>query len=133
MATNKHSTEAGEEKASAGPAAEAAAVQPPDSPQKQRTVLDVIRSRQFLFGLAGWYAVNGILWWLASDPTLVCATFPLNLMLLLGLALGKTTKMAALGMLTAIALNAAIALTLQLAFNATCFVPFFIRGQELQF
>ena len=91
----------------------------------------------FAAGLLGWYLVNGLIWlmmlrspfypgWLDTYgfPNLIL--LPLNLIILVVLAIIKRTRMIAFGILAALALNIVISLVIGLQGNAWCFVPFFI-------
>ena len=87
----------------------------------------------FVGGLLGWYAVNWASWGLVGGfstgeniiGNLIC--LPVNLLVLLILAIIRQTRWVALGILAALAINFAISLLLGLQFNAICFIPFIIK------
>jgi len=79
---------------------------------------------QFTMGFVGWFVINGILWFLASgNITLGLVLFPANLVVLILVA--RRRQSAALGMLSAIAVNLVIALIIGIAIAGWCFIPFF--------
>ncbi len=94
--------------------------------------------RDFLIGFGGWWIVNGLIWlliigflqggqthgvlWYNGGIENLCV-LPLNVIALIILALLR--RWISLGMLSAVALNLAIALVLGLTEYGTCAVPFF--------
>ena len=94
---------------------------------------------EVFMGLVGWYAVNGITWFLLLPPSrssyqnsygIEIALFsvgliPFNIIFLLILASIPRTRMIVLGILIAMALNFMISLLLGMTMNAFCFIPFF--------
>lgn len=110
--------------------------QPSKNEPEKTSLLDTIKSWQFLAGFLGWYLVNGLYWVLllgrqtiwqyAGDNFLILApTFCLNLLALILLSAIKPTRKIGLGILTALAVNLVIASVLGVAENAWCFYPFF--------
>ena len=88
---------------------------------------------RFLVGFLGWYAVNGLLWYLVGNPNegenfiLLLCSFPANVLALLVLSLAKRTRLIGFGVLAAVALNLLISLILGVLQNAFCFVPFYLK------
>ena len=78
------------------------------------------RYQQQIMGFVGWYLVS----WPLVRP-LGLNLFLLNIIALIVLALIKTTRRVAGGILIALALNFTISLILGLRLNALCFIPFF--------
>lgn len=92
----------------------------------------------FASGFLGWYLVTGAIWF-AINPkfsgydgayglfiNLLC--LPANMIALLILAINRSTRRIAFGILVAMALNFFISLALGLTYNGPCFIPFFIKG-----
>ena len=94
---------------------------------------------EVFIGLLGWYIVNGIAWFLLLPPSrssyqngygMEIALFsmgliPFNMILLMVFGSISRTRMIALGMLMAMALNFLISLLLGMTMKAFCFIPFF--------
>ena len=86
-------------------------------------------------GFVGWYLVNGLVWLpfngsaTKGEFALLINVFilPINLAILLILGLIRRTRWVALGILTALAFNLAVALIIGAVINGVCFVPFFIK------
>jgi len=85
-------------------------------------------------GLAGWYLVNGLIWfWVSPSPVngsgysalFSFIMIPANILVLLVCALIPRLRNVALGILIALALNLFISLLLGMVANALCFIPFF--------
>lgn len=97
------------------------------------------KAGEVFMGLFGWYAVNGITWFLLLPPSrssyqnsygMEIALFsmgliPFNMIFLMILGSMPRTRMIALGILIAIALNFLLSLLLGMTMNAYCFIPFF--------
>lgn len=88
----------------------------------------------FLFGLVGWYIVNGALYgavnWVGGAGLLTVFIFlllPLNLLAFLLAALKR--RFVAWGIATAVALNFLLAIVWGVFTNGLCGIPFFIEGR----
>ena len=113
---------------------ETPSVPPPGN--KKPSLLDTLRSRQFLAGFFGWYAVNGVVWYIlksgslefVGEAILVNAfAFPINILALIVFSIIKRTRKFGFGLLAAIALNLLLSILLGVFFNGICFVPFFFN------
>ncbi len=125
-------------RSAAAQALRSAGVEPPPEPVQKpeapappaEPIPRAVKWRGFLIGFAGWFLVNGLLWFLASrggyEGNLMVLVWLANPLLLLILAIIKPTRRVALGMLSALALNLLIALARNMVFNAMCGLPFWI-------
>ena len=94
---------------------------------------------EVVVGMFGWYVVNGITWFLFLPPSrsslqggygaeidiFSLGLIPFNIIFLMILGSIPRTRMIALGILMALALNFLISLLLGMTMNAFCFIPFF--------
>lgn len=90
------------------------------------------REASFLAGFLGWYLINGLIWLGLGNPVDSeyipnLLIFPINLLALIILSVGKRTRNVGLGILAALALNLLLSLILGALMNGVCFVPFYYR------
>lgn len=89
-------------------------------------------------GFLGWWLINDLIWRVLgiqlSNPNImygdigvICFSFPINILLLVTFAIIRQTRLIALGILIAIALNLLVSLILGLFMNAICFIPLTIH------
>lgn len=90
---------------------------------------------QMVYGFVGWYVVNGLFWLAMGNPSFNTNynfftglfTLPVNLIVLIVLAVMQRTRKIALGMLAAIAVNLVLSLALGVFINGVCFAPFYLK------
>ena len=87
---------------------------------------------QFTAGFLGWFIIYGLIWWKMVPIELPGAVFwydlcllPINMILMIVLAVSKKTRLIGLGILAAMAVNLIIALLMGVGLDAIFNVPFF--------
>lgn len=86
-----------------------------------------------VFGFVGWFLFEGLFWLLmnpgSEEELAICNSIPLliTFIVLIVLTVNKPYRQAALGILTAMAVNLIISLIKSMAVNGFCFIPFFIE------
>jgi len=82
-------------------------------------------------GFLGWYVINILIWLLAGtkpgdapEAFLNLLLFPANVVTLIVLAIIKSTRRIAFGVVVALAFNLLVSLVMGVSYNAWCFIPF---------
>jgi hypothetical protein len=99
------------------------------SPRTERQLTRKEKMTHFAAGLIGWFVIVGLLWFVSGQNTVIgILLFPINLIVLITLAFKRPWL--ALGMVSALALNALVAQILGVAVAGICFIPFFTPGMR---
>jgi len=89
------------------------------------------KNRYQIAGFFGWYVINIMIWLLAgstpgndADIFINLLLFPANILVLIILAIIKSARRVASGVLVALAFNLLVSLVMGASLNGWCFIPF---------